>query len=402
MKSTLVPCKLAVFLKFNNLANFCFRKPCLESKTSSHPPLLTAATKDPYEFGTGSPSVTGKNATKFAKVSKGLSAGSGSSKTMAFPSHAGVGGRVIKPKDNSSPGFNKSDSSVGHFDSSLHSSDIFTTGQPTITTASGLINQSSAARSIGGNVMPPAKRKNTNSSPVHSSLGHTPTTASKISGIAVNSATNAISIAIPTGNLNLNLSSATLNSLNATIAGNKVTNITAKKNSMLKDVSLVVTGGTPSVVNGQIVSSLAPTPISDVTQIQLNTLNSPLPEQRTAPGKVRNRNRTGSKSGSNRRTSGHSEASSGHAGAPGQVQMAALPSGAVVMDTQPGAILATGSVAMVSGNTFGLVNAGVTSQSPTVVPTFATVRFAFFSSMNGHQYCFNVYRCSFSPNFAQV
>ncbi len=361
---------------------YYFRKPCLESKLP-HGPLLSSTTKDPYEFGTGSPNVTGKNATKFAKVSKsGLSTGSSSSKTMAFPSHAGVGGRSIKPKDNNSPGFNKSDSGVGHFDISLNSSDVFTTGQPTITTASGLINQSSAARSIGGSVIP-AKRKSTSSSPVHSSIGHTPTTASKISGIAVNSATNAISIAIPTGNLNLNLSSATLNSLNATIAGNKLTNITAKKNSMLKDVSLVVTGGTPSVVNGQIVSSLAPTPISDVTQIQLSTLNTPLPEQRTAPGKVRNRNRTGSKSGSNRRTSGHSEASSGHTGTT-QVQMAALPSGAVVMDTQPGAILATGSVAMVSGNTFGLVNAGVTSPSPTVVPTFTTVSIKTCSSQNNH------------------
>ena len=310
---------------------------------------LTGSSKDPYEFGTGSPNVA-----KGVKSSKSLkspvSAGSKSQKTKEE-----VGGinysTVYEP-------FNP----VGGDEldaTSVQGLDMFTTGQPTITTASSLISQNNSTRSSsGGSAGPPSKRKRSGSSPRPAlSTSNTNSTAS-MGGFALNSANNAISIAIPTGSLNLNLSSTTLNSLNATFAGNKLSQLAASKNNLINDVNIMVTGGTSTVLNGQILTSLPSTNLTDGTQIQLkNSLSSP-------PPKSKSRKRT-----SSRTASGSNVQDSAAAGTQASASVfSAIPSGAVFIDS-PGTLISSNSVAVVTTSSLGMVSTPVTSPSPAMTPS---------------------------------
>lgn len=317
---------------------------------------LSNSSKDPYEFGTGSPNVAAKGGKSNKSHKSPGSAGSKSHKAKED-----VGGinysKVYEPFEEDSA-------------SGLHDVDVFTTGKPTITTAASLISQSSSARSSsggGGSGAPAAKRKRSSgSSPRHAlPTNSNSNSAASIGGFALqNSANNAISIAIPTGSLNLNLSSTTLNSLNATIAGNKLSQLAANKNNMMKDVNIMVTGGTSTVLNGQILTSI---PSSNLTtdgthhtqQIQLkNSLSSPPPSQ-----KSKSRKRTGSRSASG--SGAQDGAASGGQGS----AVNAISSGAVFLDSTPGTLLTSNSVAVVSSSGFGIMSAPVTSPSPAMTPS---------------------------------
>ena len=203
---------------------------------------------------------------------------------------------------------------------------------------------------------PSAKRKRSGSSPRPALSTSNTNSTSSIGGFALNS-NNAISIAIPTGSLNLNLSSTTLNSLNATFAGNKLSQLAANKNNLFnKDVNIMVTGGTSTVLNGQILTSIPSSNLTDGTQIQLkNSLSSP-------PQKSKSRKRTGSRSASG---SGAQDSSAAGTQAAPSV-FSAIPGGAVFMDSP---LITSNSVAMVTTSSFGMVSTPVTSPSPAMTPS---------------------------------
>ena len=316
------------------------------------------SSKDPYEFGAGSPNVAAKGG-KFSKSHKFP----GSTGNKSHKAKEDVGGI------NYSAVYESFDSKGGnHVDgTAMQGIDVFTTGQPTITTAAALISQSSSARSSsggGGSAGPAAKRKRSGSSPRHALSSASNSNSANLGGFALNSANNAISIAIPTGSLNLNLSSTTLNSLNATIAGNKLSQLAASKNNMIKDVNIMVTGGTSTVLNGQILTSIPSSNLTDGTQIQLkNCLSSP-PSQ-----KCKSRKRT-----SSRITSG----SGAQDDAAGAQVVNTISSGAVFMDSStPGSLIASNSVAVVTNSGFGMISTPVTSPSPAMTPSplFTAVSF---------------------------
>ena len=342
--------KLKSLRRLKILVRYAFRKLCLDSKfpvASS----ITGSSKDPYEFGTGSPNVAAKGA-KSNKSHKSP----GSTGNKSHKAKEEVGGinysAVYEPFD--PVGGGQLDTTA------VQGLDVFTTGQPTITTAASLISQSSNARSSsGGSAGLSAKRKRSGSSPRPAlSTSNTNSTAS-IGGFALNSANNAISIAIPTGSLNLNLSSTTLNSLNATFAGNKLSQLAANKNNLIKDVNIMVTGGTSTVLNGQILTSIPSSNLTDVTQIQLkNSLSSP-------PQKSKSRKRTSSRSASG---SGAQDSSAAGTQAAPSV-FSAIPGGAVFMDSSPGNLITSNSMAMVTTSSFEMVSTPVTSPSPAMTPS---------------------------------
>ena len=316
--------------------------------------VFSNSSKDPYEFGTGSPNVAAK-AGKSSKSHKSP----GSTGNKSHKAKEDLGGI------NYSAVYETFDSKGGnHVDvSAMQGIDVFTTGQPTITTAAALISQSSNARMSsggGGSTGPTAKRKRSGSSPRPALSTSSSNSTANIGGFALNSANNAISIAIPTGSLNLNLSSTTLNSLNATIAGNKLSQLAANKNNMIKDVNIMVTGGTSTVLNGQILTSIPSSNLTDGTQIQLkNSLSSP-PSQ-----KSKSRKRTSSRTASG---SGAQDGAAAGAHVAGSM-VNAISSGAVFMDSTPGSLIASNSVAVVTSSGFGMMSAPVTSPSPAMTPS---------------------------------
>ena len=120
------------------------------------------------------------------------------------------------------------------------------------------------------------------------------TTHTLPAGLTVNhhgpSSGNPISIAIPSGSLNLaNLTQAQLNSINETIskvnAGGQhlVTSgqhvltgaNSGAKNHLLKDVNIMVTSRDPGVMNGQLIttSAMPTSAIADIAHLQLNSLS---------------------------------------------------------------------------------------------------------------------------------
>lgn len=310
----------------------------------------SSSTKDPYEFGTGSPNIAAKSAKSNSNTGSKShkSPGSHKSQHKAKEEGSGAGGINYSVLYESGSYTDITDGAGQQH----QGPDVFTTGQPTITTAAGLSSHRSS--SSGSTAVPASKRKRSGSSPRPA----VPVSANNnancsVGGFALNSANNALSIAIPTGNLNLNLSSSTLNSLHATIAGNKLSHL--NKNNLMKDhVNIVVTGGTSTVLNGQLLTSI-PTPHlttdSSSTHIQLkNSSHNALQTNNNASlsQKSKSRKRTSSRSGSHDAavTSGSAAASSG---------------GAVLVDT----------AAMVTSSGLG----AVTSPSPAMTPSplFPTV-----------------------------
>ena len=134
-------------------------------------------------------------------------------------------------------------------------------------TTNTVLGKVASTSSSGG---PPAKRKRSGSSPGPGGVSNIGLPG--VTQVVSNSSTNPISIAIPSSCISLNLSSATLNNINATVTTNKgATQLVAGKNNLLKDLSIVVTNidSTASLLNGHFVSI----PGSDnMTHIHLNTL----------------------------------------------------------------------------------------------------------------------------------
>ena len=121
----------------------------------------------------------------------------------------------------------------------------------------------------------------------------------------------------------------------------------------------MVTGGTSTVLNGQILTSIPSSDLTDGTQIQLkNRLSSP-------PQKSKSRKRTSSRSASG--TGAPYSSAAGTQAAPSV--FGAVPGGAVFMDSTPGTLIASNSVAMVTTSSFGMVSTPVTSPSPAMTPS---------------------------------
>ena len=125
------------------------------------------------------------------------------------------------------------------------------------------------------------KRKRSGSSPSPSSnsgVGGIVTQPVTNVPIAVNNANNPISIAIPTG-INLNLTGAALNNINATLTTpvsqqqtlQQQPVIANAKNNIIKDFSIVVTNIDHNVMNGQIIS-IPSVGLADMTQLQLTNI----------------------------------------------------------------------------------------------------------------------------------